>query len=175
MRLVSITAYAFAALFFTACSSDNKEEANQPLVFLNDAEIGDWLPGSPLRENPITHSGKFVSVIDGINVFSLGLSKQIKKISEQPMDSVLFSYWVYLKSDNANAVSVISIENAQGKSVHWEGLSLRTQANKLNKWIQVNEKFKIPSNTDKNNTIKLYVLNQSTEEILLDDFKVEFK
>ena len=70
---------------------------------------------------------------------------------------------------------MISIENAQGKSVHWEGLSLRTQANKLNKWIQVNEKFKLPSNTDKNNIIKLYVLNQSTEEILLDDFKIEFK
>ena len=175
MRLVSITAYAFAALFFTACSSDNKEEANQPIVFLNDAEISDWICSTSLRENPITHSGKFVSVIDGINLFSLGLSKQIKKISKQPIDSVLFSYWVYLKSDNANAVSVISTENAQGKVFHWEGLSLRTQANKLNKWIQVNEKFKLPSNTDKNNIIKLYVFNKSTEEILLDDFKVEFK
>ncbi len=175
MRLNLLIIPISSVFFFTACSSKKTEEKKTSIVFSNNAEIDEWSPISSIRENPNAHSGKYVSVIDATSEYSLGLVKQLKNISNQTIDSVTFTYWVFLKNNDANAVTVISIENDQGKSLFWDGPSLRKKVNELNKWVQVKETFKIPSNTDKNNILKLYVWNKSKEEILLDDFNISFK
>jgi hypothetical protein len=175
MRLNLLIIPIATLLFFTACSSKKTVETKQPIVFSNNTEIDEWSPVSSIKENPNAHSGKYVSVIDATNEYSLGLVKQIKNISNQTLDSVTFSYWVFLKNNDANAVTVISIETAQGKSLFWDGLYLRKKVKEINNWVHVKETFKIPAGTDKNNILKLYVWNKSKEEILLDDFNIEFK
>jgi hypothetical protein len=175
MRLLLITTLSTTMLLLNSCFHKKNPEVKQSVIFSNNAEIDDWTPVATIKQNANAHSGKYVSVIDSVNVYSLGLSKKIIDISTQKIDSVIISYWVYLKNNSANACTVISVETPQGKSAYWDGPSLRSKAKELNKWIEVKESFKLPADTDKNNVLKLYVWNKSKEEILLDDFKVEFK
>ena len=105
----------------------------------------------------------------------MGYIKTIENISKTKLDSIVFSYWILCKNDKAIAKTVISIDNAtDNKNVFWAGNPIKDKVKEYNKWVQVSESFKLPANIDPKNILKLYVWNNSKEEILLDDFKVEF-
>lgn len=164
-KLLTVIAIASITLL-TSCSKKKQ------FVYENDTDFHEWINQQYVKNVPNPHSGMTSSVIDSVHAYSLGLSKTIANISDQKLTQVKFSYWVYVKSDQAKASAVISID-LNGKNNFWEGRPLKGAA--LNTWTQIEETFAIPDKLDPNNVIALYVWNNSKEEILVDDLKMVFK
>ncbi len=166
MRTLFITLVAIALL--TSCSK------KQPIVYENDTEPHEWGATTMLKERPNAHSGKSVSVIDSVNIYSFGFGKTIKDISPERIKWVTFSYWAYVNSAKAKAKTVFCI-NLEGKNIDWRGPPLQDKVKELNTWVKVSETFLMPRVVDPRSSLSLYVLNDSKEEILIDDFQVIFE
>lgn len=172
MRTLFITLSAIALL--ASCASEEQKEVKPEIVFTNHAEQDEWVNIGTIKENPNAHSGKSVSVIDSVTNYSVGIVKQIKDISMQPIDSVTISFWAFLKNTNTAAKTVFSIDDLNGKNIVWVGNPLKNKINEVNKWVEVKETFKFPANINIQNKLGLYVWSASKDEILLDDFQVTF-
>jgi hypothetical protein len=173
MRTLFITLSAISIL--ASCSTKEVKQEKPAIIFENNTELDEWASTQTIKQVPNAHSGKFVSVVDSINPYSLGISKSIKDISTQPMDSVVFSYWVFLKNVNTDAKTVCDITDKEGKRLQWDGALLRDKIKEVNKWIEIKETFKIPATVNLESYMKLYVWNTSKDELLIDDLKVVFK
>ncbi|HRG54331.1 MAG TPA: hypothetical protein PLL00_16000, partial [Bacteroidia bacterium] len=112
-KLFTIIAVASIAIF-TSCSKKKQ------FIYENDTDFHEWINQQSVKSSPIAHSGVSVSIIDSTHEYSLGLSKTIANISDQKLTQVKFSYWVYVKSDQAKASTVLSID-LNGKNNLWEG------------------------------------------------------
>lgn len=159
--VLAITSFAL----LTSCSKKKQ------YVYENDTDYHEWINMQSIKDVPNPHSGSSVSIIDSVHQYSLGLSKTVENISDQKLTQVKVSYWAFVKSDLAKATTVISID-FNGKNLFWDGRPLKGT---LNKWVQMEETFAIPSSINKNNQISIYVWNNSKEEILIDDLKMVFK
>jgi len=164
-KLLSVIAIASIA-FLTGCSKKKQ------FIYENDTDSHEWINQQYVKTVPNPHSGTTVSVIDSMHAYSLGLSKTIANISDQKLTQVKFIYWAFIKSDQAKASTVLSID-LNGKNNLWEGRSLKGAT--LNTWTQIEETFAIPDKLDPSNVISLYIWNNSKEEILIDDLKIVFK
>jgi hypothetical protein len=145
----------------------------QPIVYENDTEPHEWGGINTIKERPNAHSGKSVSIIDSITPYSLTFGKRLEEISPDKIKSVLISYWVYFKNPNTKANTVLSI-NLDGKNNGWQSSPVENKVKELNTWTQITEIFPVPENIDPKNVLALYVWNNSKEEILIDDFHIEF-
>lgn len=173
MRTLFITLSAIALL--ASCSSKEQKEVKPEIVFKNNAEPNDWTNIETIKENSNAHSGKFVSIINTPTPVSIGIVKQIKEISDEPIDSVTISFWAFLKSANIEAKTVFNINDRNGKSIVWLGYPLKEKIKETNRWVEVKETLQFPANTDKQSMLGIFVWNPSIEEILIDDFQITFK
>jgi len=164
-KLFTVIAIASIA-FLTSCSKKKQ------FIYENDTDFHEWINQQYVRPVPNPHSGTTVSVIDSLHEYSLGLSKTIANISDKKLTQVKFSFWAYIKSDQAKATVVLSVD-MNGKNNLWEGRPLKGAA--LNTWTQIEETYAIPDKLDPNNVVSIYVWNNSKEEILIDDLKMVFK
>ncbi|MBA3706708.1 MAG: hypothetical protein H0W84_12650 [Bacteroidetes bacterium] len=141
----------------------------------NNTEINEWAGLYSIRKDNNSHSGATVAFIDSLTSYSIGYSNEMASISKTKIDSVVFSYWAFLKNDKAQAKSVLSIlDKTKGENIFWAGNPLKEKVKEYNKWIEIKETFIIPADIDTKCILSLYVMNNSKEEILLDDFKVVF-
>ncbi len=172
----TILFFSAVALFVSSCSSPETKPTISPITMAyNNTEPDDWNNAYATKPTDNAHSGKTVAYVDSAVEFSLGYSKSMANISKTPIDSVVFSYWVFMKDNKAKAKTVLSIDKAdKSKNLFWAGYLIDEKVKEYNKWMQVTESFKLPANMDPTSVLKLYVWNNSKEEILLDDFKVEF-
>lgn len=144
----------------------------KPTVYENDTDLHDWINQKTIKVMDQVHSGSSAAVIDSAHTFSLGFSKTIEDISSNKFKEVDFSYWIFVKSDKAKLSTVFSID-FNGQNIDWAGRPVTIK--ELNKWIQIRETYKIPATAKPNNQLTMYALNESKEEILMDDLKLEFK
>jgi hypothetical protein len=142
----------------------------KPVVFENDTDFHDWINPQSIKDIPNAHSGFSASVIDSSRKFSLGFSKTIEGIGK--VKEVTFSYWVFAKNENAKVSTVFSVD-FNGQNIDWSGRPVLIK--EFNKWIEVHETYKISDKAKPNNQLTTYVLNESKEQIYIDDLKVEFK
>lgn len=156
----------FAIAFLTGCSE--KKQA----IYENDADGHEWINQQSIKDVPNPHSGSAVSIIDSAHSFSVGLCKTIENIGIGKIKEVHFSYWVNMKSNQAKASTVISVD-FNGKNVHWDGHPVKVT--ELNKWTLIDETFTLPENVELNNQLSAYVWNNSKEEILVDDLRIKLK
>ena len=163
-------------LLSISCTQKQKVETKDPvLMSSNNTEIEQWTNLYNIRKDSIARSGNSVAFINSEAIYSVGYSNTITNISKTKIDSVIFSYWVFLKSDKAQAKTVLSIDDkSNGKNIFWAGNFFGEKVKEYNKWVKITETFKIPANIDPKYTLSIYVLNTSKEEILLDDFMATF-
>ena len=166
---------SMAVILFSNCSTNENKRKEAIYMSYNNTELDEWNGTYSIKKSDNAHSGKSVAFIDSATTYSMGYIKTIENISKTKLDSVVFSYWILCKNDKAIAKTVISIDNAtDNKNVFWAGNPIKDKVKEYNKWVQISESFKLPANIDPKNILKLFVWNNSKEEILLDDFKVEF-
>ncbi|MGQ0829464.1 MAG: hypothetical protein ACT4ON_13835 [Bacteroidota bacterium] len=173
MRLVFIAIIAIA--FLSSCNRKRYKAPKPPIVYFNNAEPDNWVSIQTIKQSENAHSGKFVSIIDSLNSYSLGITKPLKAISSKTIDSVRFNYWVFLNNLNTEVKTVFSIEDSTGKSIEWIGIPIKEKVKENNKWTEITETFQIPANAHSEYILKLFVWNASkTHEALLDDFSIVF-
>ncbi|MEO6903166.1 MAG: hypothetical protein ABI315_08430 [Bacteroidia bacterium] len=153
--------------FLASCSKKN------PTIYENDTEPHEWIGQTSITQVANSHSGKSASLIDSLNPYSLGLQKKIKDINGGKFKTIIFSYWVFIKSDSIKAYTVLSVDY-EGKNLNWEGHPLKDKIKERNKWVQVNETFTLPPTAEPDNNITLYVWNPLKEEVLIDDLRIVF-
>lgn len=164
----------FISLVAVACTTKKTEEKTALLSTYNNTEPAEWNSNS-IKKSTDAHSGMNVATIDSATIYSLGYEKQIENISKTPISKAVFSYWIMLKNNKAVAKTVLSIDDTVSKkNIVWVGNPVKEKVKELNKWTQIEETFQIPKNVTPKHILKLYVLNDSKEEILLDDFKIDF-
>lgn len=151
--------------FLTSCTGKKQ------MVYENDTDSHEWINQQSVKDVPNAHSGNSVCIIDSVHVFSLGFSKTIENIGNK-FKEIHFSYWIYTKSDNAKFSSVFSVD-FNGQNINWEAHPAATPP--PNNWVKIEEVFTLPPKAEPNNQVAIYVLNQSKEEIYVDDLKIEFK
>ncbi len=164
-----------AVILFSGCSAP-ETKVNEPILMsYNNTEPNDWNSLYTIKKSDNAHSGMNVAFVDASTEYSMGYLKSIENISKSKLDSVTFSYWAFCKDNKAKAQTVISIDLPDNaKNLFWAGHPMQDKVKEYNKWIKITESFKLPPNIDTKSVLKLYVWNNSKEEILLDDFKVEF-
>ena len=164
-----------ATLMISSCSKPETKVKEPVAMSYNNTELDEWNGIYSTRKTDNAHSGKTVAFVDSATTYSMGYSKSLETISKTKIDSVIFSYWAFLKSNKAKAKTVLSIDKPDNsKNVFWLGNPIEDKVKEYNKWVFVTETFRLPPNLDPKNVLKLYIWNNSKEEILLDDFKVEF-
>ena len=165
-----------SSLLVMAGCSKNEPQTKMPLATsFTSAEGEDWTGTYTTKKSENAHTGRTVAFIDGVNVYSMGYLKSIENISKSKLDSVTYSYWTYCTSNAVKAQTVLSIDAPDNsKNVFWTSKPFEAKVKEYNKWVFVSETFKLPPNMDPKYILKMYVWNNSKEEILLDDFKVDF-
>lgn len=162
-------------LLITGCSRQETKIKDPLTMSFNNTELNEWTGIYSTKNSEIAHSGKTVAFLDSSTIYSMGYLKSLENISKTKIDSVVFSYWIFCKNNKAKAKTVISIDKADNtKNLFWVGNPIEDKVKEYNKWVFVSESFVLPPNMDTKNILKLYVWNNSKEEILLDDLKVEF-
>ncbi len=162
-------------LIFASCSKNEPQTKTPVATSYNGAEGDEWAGTYLIKISENAHSGKAVAFINSSDVFSLQYLKSLENISKTKIDSVVFSYWMFFRNEKASAKTVISIDKPDNtKNLLWVGNPVEQKVKEYNKWIYISETFKVPSGLDPKSIVKLYVLNTSKEEILLDDMKVNF-
>lgn len=168
----------FVTVILNSCAKkqpDEKKELVAITTTSNNTELNEWKDPYTIKPYADAHSGNSVSVIDSLSIYSVGYEKQLANIAKSKINSVVFSYWVLLRNDKAEAKTVLSIDDTiSKKNVLWVGNLVRHNVKENNKWTEITETFEIPKNINPKCLLKLYVLNNSKEEILLDDFKIAF-
>jgi len=174
MRLLFLL-FPVTVLFIGCAQKSEKIETTSILMSYNNTESGEWTNLYNVKPYSNAHSGKSVAFIDSLTTYSLGYSNFMENISKTKSDSVIFSYWAFLKNDKAMAKTVFSIDDkTSGKNIFWAGNPLKERVKEYNKWVKITETFKIPANINPKYFVSIYVWNNSKEEILLDDFSITF-
>ena len=164
-----------AVLLFSGCSTQETKVNEPKLMSYNNTELDDWNGLFTIKQSDNAHSGRNVAFVDAATEYSMGYLKSFENISKSKLDSVAFSYWIFCKDNKAKAKTVMSIDLPDNaKNLFWAGNPIQDKVKEYSKWVKITESFKLPPNIEPKSILKLYVWNNSKEEILLDDFKVEF-
>ncbi len=102
------------------------------------------------------------------SVFSIPINDLIKDSASLMIDA---SAWFKL-SGNANGVLVIQMNDTNG-CFFWKARSLKNYVNDKNEWEQVFAEEKIPVAGRKNVLLRIYILNDKSQYIWIDDFDVK--
>jgi 4-amino-4-deoxy-L-arabinose transferase-like glycosyltransferase len=104
----------------------------------------------------------------------------IKPLKEIANDSSLWvdvsaSCWAYL-SEKIDAQIVVSYETNDGKTITWRGNPLTKDLKKYGHWGKVvyDNRFNIPPNSVNNTLFKIYIWNDQSKPIYIDDIDVKF-
>jgi len=171
------TLFLFSTFILVIAGCSNKEtKAKEPTISSSfNAEFEEWTSTYQTKKSDHAHSGERVAYVDAATVYSLGYLKSLGNLGKQKVDSIVFSYWAYCNTTAIKAQTVLSIDKADNsKNSYWTSSPVEAKLTETNKWIRISETFKLPANLDATNVLKLYVWNNSKEEMLLDDFKVDF-
>ncbi len=121
-------------------------------------------------------SGKHLSMLSPKNEYSVTVKKLVSEIPPNTK-AIDFNFKLFEKENNSKeAVVVISVDNAEGKNLLWNGnpivllrLSDVADGGKVSTHFTFN-----PNSFPKDATVKLYVWNKKLKEFYIDDLEVEY-
>lgn len=162
-------------LFFS-CKESPKVQGD--LYFKNNIESSlGWYKNPTVLKTKDAHSGEYVSKIDSVNIYSLGFDLPLSIVNERflPVTEVKATVWAMLKSKNAKGALITELKKNDSLIV-WNSVKLQDYCKEANKWYKVEFILNLREHDFSNNEnlFRCYVANDSKEEILLDDFEVEF-
>jgi hypothetical protein len=165
----------FILFCFCNCGYNNKT-----LIFSNDMDMATTWKGYS-SSNVIyvekAHSGKYVCKLDVSNPFSPTFYSQIKKISSKPLKSLVISEWIFLKGGGSDPSLVADFRDKDEKTLEWLSEPAKDAVLERNIWVNVYLTIDLTKNKRNNpeNYIRIYSLNNSKEEVLVDDLKISFE
>lgn len=180
MNIAKIALFSIVISLVGCSKKVENSETNSSLIFTNDLEkTMMWNEGcnnvQTIIKNEGAHSGKFVTKLDSIAAYSLHFKAKLGDINNKPLKIANVSVWVKVKNLNADATLVVAIDSA-GKIVKWQGTDLKGLVKSPNEWVEIKNSINIETKVNNPQyNFGCYLWNRSKEEILGDDFRLEFK
>lgn len=162
-------------LLLTACGTDKPNDADQ-LAFNDFEKYKGWVGDMPLGalSKAQAHSGKYSTVVDGANEYSLGYSSLLGQISDTRPTHYKINAWVYLPVATSAAKLVLSItdEGAPAPVLYKEAI-LAKEVKEAGKWQQVSLTADMPANAKPTSKMLVYLWRaEATEPVYLDDLEI---
>jgi len=149
------------------------EKLNQNYFY--DLENTKDLEGSESIGKGESHSGNFSCHLNSNFEYSVTINKKVKEVVQEPLKNIWASVWLKPMEADANAMLVVSITDASGKQIHWDGKSIENKPFPTNQWTKLNAGFKIPfEKINNDDIISIYVWNKNKSKIFVDDFEIVY-
>jgi len=154
-------------ILFNSCSRKSK------LSFHQDFEqLSGWADESGLVRGE-AHSGSFFTRTGEGREYSRTFSKKMGEISEKQIRRIDMGAWIRISEPGAAAKLVLSIESGDS-TVFWQGLESVSISPKPGEWSRLYFTYDIPAVIKPENTVKVFLWNQSRKEVDADDFDIHF-
>lgn len=123
------------------------------------------------------NSGKRSNLVNG-GGYSVTLVKPLKDFANDSTFwvDVSVSCAVFL-TEKIDAKIVVSLETIDGKSLQWLGKDLTKDIKTYGQWGKVvyNNRFNLPKDVVKNAVFKIFVWNDQSKPVFVDDFTIKFE
>jgi len=154
-----------------------KIDVLSPNTLYYDFEIapGKEMPGGFYKG--LAHSGQYSVKAFGQNSFSITVERTAKEIGLQNLKAVAFSAWIYVfpTKNEVKGSMVFTASNELGVNVCWEGIGIVEPEVPRGKWFKVSKYIDLTPITFKPGyKIQVYFWNNSSTDILIDDYTVVF-
>jgi len=129
-------------------------------------------------ETQIAHYGKLAAELSKDKVYSPSFKWKIP-------DSLQGRNNLYVKLEAEvfepyanvarNAMFVMDIQNAEGKSIFYKTAKLKKMPDEINsQWRKFSTGFKLPAITREHYSLKIYIWNTDKQHFMIDDFRIRF-
>ena len=125
----------------------------------------------------IAHSGKYSAKAFGKNSFSVNVVRTAGEIGLENLNAIAMSAWVYVfPTDNeVNGSLVFAANNSVGVNICWKGVHFTGPMIPKEQWTKVSAYFNLSDvRLRPDDNIQLYFWNNSSTDLLVDDFYYVF-
>ncbi len=125
----------------------------------------------------IAHSGNYSAKAFGKNSFSISIVRDAGEIGIENLNGVAMSAWVYVfpTDKDVNGSLVFAANNSVGVNICWKGVHFNGPLIPKEKWTKVSAYFDLSDvRLRPDDKIQLYFWNNSSTDILVDDFYYVF-
>jgi len=158
-------------------TSQAQIHSQTPNALFFDFEVDQQSGNSNGLYKGIAHSGKYSSKAFGKNSFSIAIDRKVSEIGMDNLDAVGMSSWIYIfpTSNEITGAFVFTINNDLGVNICWKGISVSGNDIPLGKWFKISGLFDLSGLKLKPDfKIQVYFWNNSSSDILVDDFYIVF-
>ncbi len=129
-----------------------------------------------LIEYPNAHSGKFVYKLDSVNPYSGTFYMNVSRIFPEKPKKALLSAWVLSDKSNSNLNFILEVRDDHFNQKEWLSNNAMQKINKNNEWVYVEFEYDLLDNQRNapENYLRAYLLNNSPNEIYVDDVEMRF-
>ncbi len=171
---------AFLTLTSLALNSCSDSKSNDGLTFVNDMENQfawneNHHPNIVYYKN--AHSGKYVSIIDSVNIFSPSYLMKFKDVDSSPLKRVTVGAWFNAQQDGSDPQIAIDIRDKTGNSMEWisqDGKDLVKNTGSW-EWVEFTVDLSVKGRNQPDNSLKIYAFNKSGSSCLVDDIQVSYE
>lgn len=169
---------SLVVLFFTcaivACSSNDKDAVKYDYFTNYDQYFGFVPDDIRVIKTNVAHSGYFVSKMDTVFPYSLGLVRNWVELTDKHIQEISVDYWVYVTAVNQPVYMVCSFEYP-GNPTPWyyQFYDMTKDLKQANTWQQMNTVFYLPDTIDKSSLFKLVLWNQAKTPAYVDDLAIQ--
>ncbi len=124
----------------------------------------------------IAHSGHYSTKTFGKNSFSFAIERKVKDIGMENLGAIAMSAWVYIfPGKNDPLGTFVFTASNDNINVAWKGVSISGNKVPRGKWFKISGMFDLSDVTFKPDyKLVFYFWNNSSTDILLDDFYIVF-
>ncbi len=152
----------------------NQSEAPHSLFYNFEADPNSYNKKELYKD--IAHSGHFSAKAFGKNAFSASINRNVTEVGIENLKAVAMSAWVYIfpGSQPIEAAYVFTAFNKE-VNITWQGISVSGKDIPRGKWFKISGFFDLSQVPfTKESRFQIYFWNNSSNDILVDDFYVAF-
>ncbi|MCC7332671.1 MAG: hypothetical protein IT232_08695 [Flavobacteriales bacterium] len=175
MKIISGVILTLVYLFLLACGGSPNENK---LNFENDMEqVSFWNDNSNNVQTIVNyedaHSGKYVCRTDSVYRYSYLFKSKLGNISDVPTLKVTAKMWVKVKTLDARASLVISVDSL-GTPIKWVENPIQPLIVNPNEWTEIKHELIFEEYfTNPEFVLGCYLWNTGSYEVLVDDMSIE--
>ena len=176
MKSISRLLVFISVIVISSCA---KKSGNYIASFSNDMDASfAWSDAIPpnVIQNPDAHSGRYICRLDSAYPYSPTYNEKVSNISEKKFSKVKISAWIKVDKNSAEPSLVIDIRDSTGKTLEWIGKNFTGENLKTVGWNYYENivDLKEGSRLTPSNIYRIYVMNDKSNFVLLDDLEINY-
>ena len=162
----------------TATKIKGRRSGYKSVNYFLSYEEGEKLTDDGCLTDEMARTGLSSTVIKGNDSYSNSFTKTVREIADDTLRRVSLGVWIYPEQKNPFLMLVVTVKNASGETVFWEGRSSEKLEFAAKTWQKFNAEIVIPP--DKRQLISMsdqvvvYIWNRSSVKVFADDMEIVY-